>query len=52
MNTLTELNPKNYPLNWNQVEIKDSHKYSQNKPLSKLTPLLASELMNGNKSIE
>ncbi len=52
MNTLTEVNPKNYPLNWNQIEIKESHKYAQNKPLSKLTPLLASELMRGNKTIK
>ena len=27
MNTLTELNPKNYPDNWKQVEIRDSFKY-------------------------
>ena len=52
MNTLTELNPKNYPLNWNQIEIKDSHKYTQNKSLIKLTPLLASELLKGNKTIK
>ena len=45
MNTLTELNPINYPLEWNQIEIMDSHKYVQNIELSQLTPLLASELM-------
>ena len=52
MNTLTELNPINYPLEWNQIEIMASHKYVQNIELSQLTPLLASELMKGNKTIE
>ena len=52
MNTLTELNPINYPLEWNQIEIMDPHKYVQNIELSQLTPLLASELMKGNKTIE
>lgn len=52
MNTLTELNPINYPLEWNQIEIMDSHKYVQNIELSQLTPLLASELIKGNKTIE
>ena len=52
MNSLTELNPKNYPLKWNQLEIKDSHKYLQNKNLDQLSPLLASELVKGNKTID
>tara|TARA_B100000575_G_scaffold114184_1_gene90828 strand:- start:1999 stop:2385 length:387 start_codon:yes stop_codon:yes gene_type:complete len=52
MNILTELNPINYPLEWNQIEIMDSHKYVQNIKLSQLTPLLASELIKGNKTIE
>jgi hypothetical protein len=49
MNTLTELNPKNYPDNWKQVEIRDSFKYINEKENNDIKPLLASELIKGNK---
>ena len=49
MNTLIELNPKNYPDNWKQVEIRDSFKYINEKENNDIKPLLASELIKGNK---
>jgi hypothetical protein len=49
MNTLTELNPKNYPDNWKQVEIRDSFKYINENENNDIKPLLASELIKGNK---
>lgn len=52
MNTLTEVHPKNYPLNWKQIEVKKSYKYIGRNKLSELTPLLASSLMKGQKKIE
>ena len=52
MNTLTEVHPKNYPLNWKQIEVKKSYKYIGRNKLSELTPLLASSLMKGQKEIE
>ena len=51
-NNLTELDPKNYPLNWIQVEVAENHKYNNERPISELKPLLASELMKGKKTIK
>ena len=52
MNALTELNPKNYPFKWKQVEIKDSFKYIGEKSIDEIQPLLASELVKGNKKLD
>jgi hypothetical protein len=43
------LNPKNYPDNWKQVEIRDSFKYINENENNDIKPLLASELIKGNK---
>ena len=51
-NNLTELDPKNYPLNWIQIEVAETLKYNNERPISELNPLLASELMKGNKTIK
>ena len=51
MNALTEVDPKNYPLDWKQVNIKDSFSYTGIVLIDEIKPLLASELMKGNKNI-
>ena len=51
MNALTEVDPKNYPLDWKQVNIKDSFSYTGILLIDEIKPLLASELMKGNKNI-
>jgi hypothetical protein len=51
MNALTEVDPKNYPLDWKQVNIKDSFSYTGIMLIDEIKPLLASELMKGNKNI-
>ena len=52
MNSLTEVNPKNYPFEWKQVEIRESFKYNGEKSIDEIQPLLASELVKGNKKLE
>ena len=52
MNALTEVNPKYYPTDWRQVEIRDSFRYNGENDVNEIEPLLASELMKGNKSID
>ena len=52
MNALTEVNPKNYPFEWKQVEIRKSFKYNGEKSIDEIQPLLASELVKGNKKLE
>ena len=51
MNSLTEVNPKNYPFEWKQVEIRESFKYNGEKSIDEIQPLLASELVKGNKKL-
>ena len=43
LNSIEELRVKNYP-KWNEVEIRNEFKYSLKIPISKLKPLLASEI--------
>ena len=52
MNALTEVNPKNYPFEWKQVEIRESFKYIGEKSIDEIQPLLASELVKGNKKLD
>ena len=49
MNRLTEVDIKNYPLEWNQVEIRKSFKYDGNVKIDEIKPLLASKLNKGEK---
>ena len=44
LNRLTEVDTNNYPLEWNQVEIRESFKYNGIKKIDEIKPLLASEL--------
>lgn len=50
MNALTEVNPKYYPTDWRQVEIRDYFRYNGENEVNEIKPLLASELMKGNKN--
>ena len=44
LNRLTEVDTNNYPLEWNQVEIRESFKYNGIIKIDEIKPLLASEL--------
>ena len=44
LNRLTEVDTNNYPLEWNQVEIRESFKYNGIRKIDEIKPLLASEL--------
>ena len=44
MNCLEEVQVKNYPNNWKQLEVRKEFKYDKNISVSELKPLLASEI--------
>ena len=44
MNGLEEVQVKNYPNNWKQLEVRKQFKYDKKVPISELKPLLASEI--------
>ena len=44
MNALEEVQVKNYPNNWKQLEVRKQFKYDKKVPISELKPLLASEI--------